>query len=440
MILRVPSYYKTFQCIADKCEHSCCIGWEIDIDEDSYDYYMGIEGAFGERLKEQTVTEDGEHSFVLRKNGWCPFLDQNKLCDIYSELGEEALCEVCTEYPRFVVEYGDVREKSLSVSCEEVGRIIFSDEGKMSYEDIELPDLGIEDEFYEDEEEEPFEEDMEEFCSHLEEYRTQAVAILQNREKSIDDRIREYLKFCEKLQNVVENPEEELWEPMEYFHVRMETFDELENVNEEWMEVKQRVRDFFETHSYTEALEEYKKDFDSEWQDEKYKWQAVKCFQDNWDVNAADFADMLTRSLAKTYNLLVSMNNFPGKMIEGFAKAAPEDLQKIVASWKIIIGQTTGMFKQMLQKSIPKYNGETGSPVLYVEFQDFLGKTYVDNPEAEEELKRIIAAQTGKEVELKMLVAREHNQTNLAQVTVDQAIRENIHMDVVIEEDPDDID
>ena len=69
----------------------------------------------------------------------------------------------------------------------------------MSYEDIELPDLGIEDEFYEDEEEEPFEEDMEEFCSHLEEYRTQAVAILQNREKSIDDRIREYLKFCEKF-------------------------------------------------------------------------------------------------------------------------------------------------------------------------------------------------------------------------------------------------
>jgi len=284
MILRVPSYYKTFQCIADKCEHSCCIGWEIDIDEDSYDYYMGIEGAFGERLKEQTVTEDEEHSFVLRKNGWCPFLDQNKLCDIYSELGEEALCEVCTEYPRFVVEYGDVREKSLSVSCEEVGRIIFSDEGKMSYEDIELPDLGIEDEFYEDEEEEPFEEDMEEFCSHLEEYRTQAVAILQNREKSIDDRIREYLKFCEKLQNVVENPEEELWKPMEYFHVRMETFDELENVNEEWMEVKQRVRDFFETHSYTEALEEYKKsgDYNEIWYEHILVYFTYRYFMRAW--------------------------------------------------------------------------------------------------------------------------------------------------------------
>ena len=175
-------------------------------------------------------------------------------------------------------------KKSLSVSCEEVGRIIFSDEGKMSYEDIELPDFGIEDEFYEDEEEEPFEEDMEEFCSHLEEYRTQAVAILQNREKSIDDRIREYLKFCEKLQNVVENPEEELWEPIEYFHVRMETFDELENVNEEWMEVKQRVRDFFETHSYTEALEEYKKsgDYNEIWYEHILVYFTYRYFMRAW--------------------------------------------------------------------------------------------------------------------------------------------------------------
>lgn len=55
------------------------------------------------------------------------------------------------------------------------------------------------------------------------------------------------------------------------------------------------------------------------------------------------------------------------------AKAAPEDLQKIVAGWRVITGQTTGMFKQMLQKSVPKYNSETGEPVLYVEFQDFWG-------------------------------------------------------------------
>lgn len=117
------------------------------------------------------------------------------------------------------------------------------------------------------------------------------------------------------------------------------------------------------------------------------------------------------------------------------SKAAPEDLQKIVANWKGIVSQTTGLFRQMLQKSIPKYNGETGDAILYVEFQDFIGKNYADNQEAKKELQDIIIAQTGKSVNIEMLVAKEHQHSNLAQITVDQAIRDNIHMDVVIEED-----
>lgn len=256
MILRVPSFYKTFQCIADKCEHSCCIGWEIDIDEDSFDYYKSIPGSFGKRLAEQTTTEDGEHSFILQENGWCPFLNKQKLCDIYSELGEEALCEVCTEYPRFTIEYGNVREIALSFSCEEVGRILFSDEGKMHYEDVRMPDAWQEEDF--DENDEPFEEDMEEFCSHLEEYRSQAIAILQNREKRMDDRIKEYLIFCGKLQKVVQDPEEQPRKAEEYWQRRMDVFDELENVNDEWIAVKTQVRRFFAEHSYKETLEEYR--------------------------------------------------------------------------------------------------------------------------------------------------------------------------------------
>mgnify|MGYP006967190819 CR=1 FL=1 len=118
-------------------------------------------------------------------------------------------------------------------------------------------------------------------------------------------------------------------------------------------------------------------------------------------------------------------------------KAAPEDLQKIVANWKVIVNQTTAVFKQMLLKSVPKYNGETGAPILFVEFQDFLGQKYVDDPESKAELIRIIEEVTGKTVEIQMLVANQHQHTNLSQITVDQAIRENIHMDVIIEDDPD---
>lgn len=86
----------------------------------------------------------------------------------------------------------------------------------------------------------------------------------------------------------------------------------------------------FDLLRFQDALAKYKQDFvSSNWDKEKYKWEAIKCFQDNWDVNAEDFAGMLKRSLAKTYNLLLSMNNFPGKMIQGFANAYPEDVRSM---------------------------------------------------------------------------------------------------------------
>ena len=80
--------------------------------------------------------------------------------------------------------------------------------------------------------------------------------------------------------------------------------------------------------AFLDALENYKKDFVAGWwADESFKWEAVKCFQDNWNIDAEDFADMLKRSLAKTYGLLASMNNFPRQMIEIFAEEAPDKVK-----------------------------------------------------------------------------------------------------------------
>ena len=87
----------------------------------------------------------------------------------------------------------------------------------------------------------------------------------------------------------------------------------------------------FDLSRLQDALTCYKQDFVSmQWGNEKYKWEAIKCFQDNWDVNAPDFAEMLERSLSKTYNLLRSRNNFPAAMITGFAKAAPEEVRAML--------------------------------------------------------------------------------------------------------------
>lgn len=86
----------------------------------------------------------------------------------------------------------------------------------------------------------------------------------------------------------------------------------------------------FDLFRLKDVLVEYKQNFVSrQWGNEKYKWEAVKWFQDNWDVNASDFSEMLNRALDKTFNLLASNNNFPKSMIVGFAKSAPEEVRSM---------------------------------------------------------------------------------------------------------------
>lgn len=79
-----------------------------------------------------------------------------------------------------------------------------------------------------------------------------------------------------------------------------------------------------------QVLAEYKKVFvQQQWPNEKYKWEAVQCFQNNWDINSPDFAQMLKKSLDQVGNLLASANNFPAKMIISFAEAAPEEVRSM---------------------------------------------------------------------------------------------------------------
>lgn len=101
----------------------------------------------------------------------------------------------------------------------------------------------------------------------------------------------------------------------------------------------------FDMMKLNDVLAEYKQNFVSkQWGNEKYKWEAVKWFQDNWDVNAADFAEMLNRSLDKTFNLLASNNNFPKGMIVGFAKSAPEEVR---AMFIALFDESKDVFERM---------------------------------------------------------------------------------------------
>ena len=134
MKIRTPHYYKDFKCIAGACTDTCCAGWDVDVDPASYKYYKSVKGDFGKRLKSVMVpSEDGGCTFTLN-NGRCPFLNDENLCDLYTALGEDKLCETCDEFPRFINEYGNVREIGIAPSCITAGELIFNYNEKLTFD------------------------------------------------------------------------------------------------------------------------------------------------------------------------------------------------------------------------------------------------------------------------------------------------------------------
>lgn len=173
MKLIAPNYYPAFRCIADRCRHSCCIGWEIDIDPDTREAYRHVPGEFGKRLN--ASIEDGEVSFFrLGENERCPMLNQNGLCDLITELGEENLCQICADHPRFRNFYADRTEIGLGMCCEEAARLILTQEEPMAL--ITLEDDGNNAELPEEE-------------SALLSLRTELIALMQDGSRPIEDRL-----------------------------------------------------------------------------------------------------------------------------------------------------------------------------------------------------------------------------------------------------------
>lgn len=80
----------------------------------------------------------------------------------------------------------------------------------------------------------------------------------------------------------------------------------------------------------SKVLEKYKEIFPGDhWEAEKYKWQAVKHFQDYWDIDAENFSEMWMLATEKTLNLLASRNFFPRGMIKEFAQVEPETIRQM---------------------------------------------------------------------------------------------------------------
>ena len=207
MKLIAPDYYTKFKCIADRCKHSCCIGWVIDVDPDTLAYYHSVTGPLGERLK-KGIDESGETAhFILGEGERCPFLNQSGLCDLIIGLGEDSLCQICTDHPRYRNFYSDRTEIGLGLCCEAAGDLILKRQEKATLvvleDDGENEELDVPDE-------------------SLLTWREQLFAIVQDRSLTIEERAAAILKAAEFT-----IPERSLAEWAEIYM-------ELERLEESW--------------------------------------------------------------------------------------------------------------------------------------------------------------------------------------------------------------
>lgn len=129
-----PDFYDKFKCIADKCSDSCCIGWEIDVDETALEKYQAMQSPLGDEICSKIIkSEDDNYCFRLSENERCPFLDETNLCRLITSTGDcQLLCDICREHPRFYEWFIGVTECGLGLCCEEVCRILLENEEPFS--------------------------------------------------------------------------------------------------------------------------------------------------------------------------------------------------------------------------------------------------------------------------------------------------------------------
>ena len=135
MEIRYPLYYHKFQCIASACPDSCCKEWEVDVDPEAAGYYRSLTGTLGDDLRVVLVdTEDG--TVMTIQNRRCPMWREDGLCRIQAELGHDALCATCREFPRLRHDYGDFVELGLELSCPEAARLILTEPCRIMTEQL----------------------------------------------------------------------------------------------------------------------------------------------------------------------------------------------------------------------------------------------------------------------------------------------------------------
>ena len=273
MKILVPDYYKDFKCIAGDCEDTCCAGWQVDVDDASYAYYKTITGDFGDRLHSVMVdgTNGREGQFRIREDGRCPFLNDNNLCDLYAELGEDALCVTCDRYPRYTCEFGNYRETGIALSCKTAAELILKGNQTpgfiLSENDESFGQLNNIDGM---------------LFLNLKKARQKAFSIVWDKKYTIWERMAQLLDYAEGLQKVIRKPDrlekyiksykakeipkdKQLTEKQEikYYHVIWKYYMKQVIIKMEWPHLVKIIQENLYLGDYTKETEAFAKYYKS---------------------------------------------------------------------------------------------------------------------------------------------------------------------------------
>ena len=207
---RYPMYFEDFKCIGGKCEDSCCIGWNIDIDKVTFKRYFKVQNPEMKRMFQKNVqnnercsSEDIDYGIVkLKKDKRCPFLDEENYCVIHSNLGEDYLSNVCTCFPRVTNKIDESYEMSLDVACPEAARLILLKEEGIKFVNKEEQ---IGKHIISAQINTNLKEVQNKPLKYFKEIRDFCIKIIQDRSFTISERLYSLGYFVEELEEEVEN-------------------------------------------------------------------------------------------------------------------------------------------------------------------------------------------------------------------------------------------
>lgn len=246
----LPQYMVEFKCVSSKCIDTCCAGWDINIDECTYNKYINSTGSLNELVKEKFIENKYEHDsfntgfMILKDENRCPFLNANMLCDIHGGIGEDNLCITCKSYPRVFNIIDNVYEKSGLPSCDEICIRAFLNKNKMEFieyeEDIDEKNIEIRRII----DSEAF-EGTDSLLQYFWDIRVTSINIMQNRNFSIEERLNILNTFYKQIDDL---------------H-KLQKFDNieelLEDFNDESMDYEAlKGMEFNEDNEFYRSLEE----------------------------------------------------------------------------------------------------------------------------------------------------------------------------------------